>query len=189
MGDKLSILKADRTVRKTPQTILIPLAISLLLYLLISHLLLPFIRRHRQRYAQYLPVPSAPSLPRLQSAVSSLLLPSGWRARRPRRPRASNGGGPARSFFGFAWGRGAGDDDGGSVGSGGSSSLFDDEDGEDMVGFVVDERRREALERRRGDGEAAGRLSRDLEEGFRDDSSSEEGEEEEEGEGGSRVRR
>ena len=56
------------------------------------------------------------------------------------------------------------------------SSLFDDEEGEDMVGFDIDERRREALERRRnsaGEAEVV-RLSRDLEEGFRDDSSDEE---------------
>ena len=43
------------------------------------------------------------------------------------------------------------------------------------MGFEIDQRRREALERRRSDvGEQDRRLSRDLEEGFRDDSSDEE---------------
>ena len=54
--------------------------------------------------------------------------------------------------------------------------LFDDEEGEDMVGFDMSPRRRAALDRRRGgEGEhsEARRLSRDLEEGFRDDSSNE----------------
>jgi hypothetical protein len=59
----------------------------------------------------------------------------------------------------------------------GDEELFDDEEGEGMVGFEIDERRREALERRRSGGpgeEEAGRLGRDLEEGFRDDSEDEE---------------
>jgi hypothetical protein len=54
----------------------------------------------------------------------------------------------------------------------GSDQGFDDEDGEEL--FEVDDNRREALslDARRGhDGE--GRLSRDLEEGFRDDSDDE----------------
>lgn len=53
--------------------------------------------------------------------------------------------------------------------------LFDDEEGEGMVGFDIDERRREALERRRSAvGDEDRRLSRDLEEGFKDDSDDEE---------------
>ena len=53
--------------------------------------------------------------------------------------------------------------------------LFDDEEGEGMVGFdPIDERRREALEQRRSMmGEEDRRLSRDLEEGFKDDSEDE----------------
>lgn len=46
-----------------------------------------------------------------------------------------------------------------------------------MVGFEIDEARREALDRRRSDGlEVDRRLSRELEEGFRDDSEDEEAE-------------
>ena len=49
--------------------------------------------------------------------------------------------------------------------------LFDEEEGEGMVGFDIDQRRREALDQRRsGGGEDQRRLSRDLEEGFKDDS-------------------
>jgi hypothetical protein len=51
---------------------------------------------------------------------------------------------------------------------------IDDEEGEILVGMDMDAARREALERRRGSvGEAEGRLSRDLEEGFMDDSDEE----------------
>ncbi|KAI9864665.1 MAG: hypothetical protein M1813_003155 [Trichoglossum hirsutum] len=160
MGDKLSFIK----------TILIPAIISLSLYLLLTYLLLPFIRRHRQRYSQYLPLPRPT---RLQDAVSSLLLPSGWAASRFRIHSPS--GFRDRFMFGVAGRRSV------SVDDDGISSVFDEEEGEDMVGFVIDERRREALERRRSEGlgEEEARLSRDLEEGFRDDSSSEEELEEE----------
>jgi hypothetical protein len=58
----------------------------------------------------------------------------------------------------------------------GEEELFDDEEGEGMVGFdPLDERRREALEQqRRGLGLEERRLSRELEEGFKDDSEDEE---------------
>lgn len=62
-------------------------------------------------------------------------------------------------------------------GSGGEHTeedLFDDEEGEGMVGFdPVDERRREALEQRRSMMEDDRRLSRELEQGFKDDSDDE----------------
>lgn len=51
-----------------------------------------------------------------------------------------------------------------------SSSVFDEE-GEGMVGFEMDPSRREALDRRRSSVvETESRLSRELEEGFMDDS-------------------
>jgi len=57
-----------------------------------------------------------------------------------------------------------------------SSSLFDEE-GEGMVGFEMDPSRREALDRRRSSAiEIEGRLSRELEEGFMDDSDGDEDE-------------
>lgn len=50
---------------------------------------------------------------------------------------------------------------------------IDEEEGELMVGMDMDARRREALERRRAP-ETEGRLSRELEEGFMDESDEEE---------------
>ncbi|KAL6702875.1 hypothetical protein ACN47E_000837 [Coniothyrium glycines] len=127
------------------KTILIPLFLALALYLLTTLLLLPLLRRHRTRYAQYLPLsPSRDTAPwrsTLASALYNLFAPSSWR----RAPAVQH------------------DDE-----------LFDDEEGEGMVGFdPFDERRREALERRRSTGpgfEQEQRVGRDLEEGFKDDS-------------------
>lgn len=54
-------------------------------------------------------------------------------------------------------------------------SLTDAEEGESMMGLELDARTREALERRGSEfGEGERRLSRELEEGFRDDSEDEE---------------
>lgn len=53
-------------------------------------------------------------------------------------------------------------------------SVFDEEEGEGMVGFDIHPSRREALERTRGfEAGSEGRLSRELEEGFMDDSDDE----------------
>ena len=58
----------------------------------------------------------------------------------------------------------------------GEGSLFDEEEGEGMVGFDIDPARREALDRRRNErSDEERRLSRELEEGFRDDSDDEDG--------------
>jgi hypothetical protein len=52
--------------------------------------------------------------------------------------------------------------------------LFDDEEGEGLVGFDNDTQRREHLERPNGTGISDRRLSRDLEEGFEDESDEDE---------------
>ncbi|EDN09680.1 hypothetical protein I7I51_02303 [Histoplasma capsulatum] len=143
------------------KTLLVPALISLAAYFLLFFLLIPFIRRYRQRYAQYLPLHTvsahASSLrERASDALMHFLLPSSWRQ---------------RQIFGAH-------NDGGSV--------FDDEEGEDMVGFEIDSSRREALEHGRRSGgdnnhndhssiDTERRLSRDLEEGFMDDSDDEDG--------------
>jgi hypothetical protein len=59
----------------------------------------------------------------------------------------------------------------------GSGSDFDEEEGEEL--YEVDDNRREALslDARRGRNENGNRLSRDLEEGFKDDSDDEEDDE------------
>ncbi|KAF2264302.1 hypothetical protein CC78DRAFT_533360 [Lojkania enalia] len=133
----------------------VPLFLAAILYVALVYLILPFVRRHRARYSQYLPMPSdmtsasASWRTKIGDALANLLLPSRWfHANR----RVVDGS------------RENNDDE-----------LFDDEEGEDMVGFdPIDERRREALEQRRSMvGEEDRRLSRELEEGFKDDSDEE----------------
>ncbi|KAI1626933.1 hypothetical protein EDD37DRAFT_239569 [Exophiala viscosa] len=153
------------------------MVISLVLYLVIFHALLPLYRRHRARYSQYLPLQStslSSHLPealqpaslrdRLGTLFFKLFLPSTWafRNRFNRRDSVISAEG----------------------------DLFDVESGEAMVGFDVQERgiRRNGLERQVSDMDAATRtanqavdvaldsnrrLSRELEEGFRDDSEEE----------------
>ncbi|KAF2627084.1 hypothetical protein BU25DRAFT_469458 [Macroventuria anomochaeta] len=130
--------------------ILIPLFIALVLYLSATLFILPFIRRHRTRYSQYLPMPTSMAehatswRTKLSDALYTLFMPSTWTRQ------------PAIHVH----------DD--------SSSDFDDEEGEGMVGFdPVDERRREALEQRRSMVEEETRLGRELEQGFKDDSEDE----------------
>ncbi|CAA9963521.1 hypothetical protein CFE70_007832 [Pyrenophora teres f. teres 0-1] len=134
------------------KTILIPLFLAAILYALLALILLPFIRRHRSRYSQYLPMPAAVAdLPtswrtQVSDALYNLFVPSTWGRHRA-----------------VVDGSGQHEDD-----------LFDDEEGEGMVGFdPIDERRREALEQRRSMMEEERRLGRDLEEGFKDDSEDE----------------
>ncbi|KAH7125569.1 hypothetical protein B0J11DRAFT_309209 [Dendryphion nanum] len=150
------------------KTIFIPLILAGTLYLLLAHLLLPLFRRHRSRYTHYLPVSLSPQSPsttsfrsRVSSALSNLFLPRSWHQRQH---HTIDGSTP-------------------------EDELFDDEEGEGMVGFdPISERRREALEQRRSmggmDGAGdAGRLGRELEEGFRDESDESGSEDEEGGDG------
>lgn len=152
MSNFLSVLKV----------LFVPALISLVLYTLTTFLIIPLYKRHRARYSQYLPLHgSLDSLSRrtyslrqrVSDALTALILPS-------HRSDAY-----ARTFMS---GDHAEDED-----------LFSDNEGESMVGFDVDERRRAALERSDGlsEGyEGSRRLSRDLEEGFKDDSEDEEDE-------------
>ncbi|KAF1939199.1 hypothetical protein EJ02DRAFT_457149 [Clathrospora elynae] len=130
------------------KTILVPLFLAAILYILVVFLVLPFIRHHRSRYSQYLPMADFPTTWRtkLSDALYNLFAPAAWRNQRA-----------------IVDGSGQHDDE-----------LFDDEEGEGMVGFdPVDERRREALEQRRSMMEEERRLGRELEEGFKDDSEDE----------------
>ncbi|KAF2119123.1 hypothetical protein BDV96DRAFT_466102, partial [Lophiotrema nucula] len=134
------------------KTISIPLFFAALLYVLLAFIVLPFVRRHRSRYSQYLPMPADMTSAtvswrtKISDALFNLFVPSRWSHSRRR----------------VVDGSGEHHDD----------ELFDDEEGEGLVGFdPIDERRREALEQRRSMvGEEDRRLSRDLEEGFKDDS-------------------
>ncbi|KAE8450146.1 hypothetical protein EG329_006927 [Mollisiaceae sp. DMI_Dod_QoI] len=132
------------------KTLIIPALISLILYLIISYAVVPIWKRYRGRYSTYLPLDristETTSLrQRIQAALVSRLIPSTWR----------------RDFGGERYTVSAQD---------GSGSDFDDEDGEEL--YEVDDGRREALslDARRGRDLDSRRLSRDLEEGFKDDS-------------------
>ncbi|RVX68123.1 hypothetical protein B0A52_08264 [Exophiala mesophila] len=160
------------------QTVVLPMLISAALYLVIFHALLPLYRRHRARYSQYLPLQSSSFASHLPEALQPstlrdrmsvlffrLFLPSTWafRNRFGRRDSIISADG----------------------------ELFDEESGEAMIGFDVQERnhRRDGMERQVSDMNAAARtvarsqrldpadlnprLSRELEEGFRDDSEDE----------------
>jgi hypothetical protein len=139
-----------RLLTPLPQTILIPLFFAAILYVLLALIVLPFVRRHRSRYSQYLPMPagvpdfSSSWRTKVSDALYNLFAPSSWGRQR-------------RVVDGSA-----------------EDELFDDEEGEGMVGFdPIDERRREALEQRRSIMEEERRLGRELEEGFKDDSDDE----------------
>lgn len=128
----------------------LPLALALALYFVLAFAILPFIRRHRTRYASYLPLAPPAFAPAswrtsLADALCRLATPSAWR--RPHHARVPSS-----------------DDD-----------LFDDDEGEGMVGFApMEGARREALERRRSVGHDERRLGRELEQGFKDDSEDDE---------------
>ncbi|KIV85692.1 hypothetical protein PV11_01358 [Exophiala sideris] len=160
------------------RTVLLPMVISAVLYLVIFHALLPLYRRHHARYSQYLP---------LQSTSLSSHLPE---ALRPASLRERLGTLFLRLFLPSTWAFRNRFNRRDSVISA-EGELFDVESGEAMVGFDVQERgrRRDGMERQVSDMDAAARtanqtvdtvidsnrrLSRELEEGFRDDSEEEE---------------
>ncbi|KAJ5470906.1 hypothetical protein N7530_008263 [Penicillium desertorum] len=141
------------------KTILIPAAIALSIYILASYVVIPFFRRYHQRYSQYLPLHSISAhtlslRDRIADKVMHFFLRSRWRL-------------------------------GAQIPDHDNISI-DDEEGENMVGMNMDSDRRGALEQRRRDtlGETEGRLSRDLEEGFMDDSDEEGNEESRNGRAG-----
>ncbi|KAL4801704.1 hypothetical protein BDV18DRAFT_72138 [Aspergillus unguis] len=130
------------------KTLLIPAVISLVLYVLISFLIVPFFRRYHQRYSQYLPLETITARTsslweRMLDAIMRRFLPSTWRQQA-------------------------------HISDANDNVSILDEEGEIMVGMNMDDAHREALERRRSTvAEDEGRLSRELEEGFIDDSDDE----------------
>ncbi|EGE08088.1 hypothetical protein TEQG_07063 [Trichophyton equinum CBS 127.97] len=111
------------------KTLFIPALISLVLYLTISFVIAPFIRLHRQRYSQYLPlhtisVHTTSLRDRTFDALMNITLPSSWRHRSLAHEQVSD-------------------------------SLFDD-DGED--GYELSESRREALDQERREARLAREL-------------------------------
>lgn len=133
------------------QTLAITAIISLTLYLLMSYLIVPIWKRYHRRYSSYLPIERISSQTnslqqRIQATVMNYLIPSSWRSQFLRSRHLS---------------------------SADEMSDFDEDDGEEL--YEVDSNRREALslDSRRGRSEVGTRLSRDLEEGFMDDTDSE----------------
>ncbi|EEA18893.1 hypothetical protein TMatcc_010563 [Talaromyces marneffei ATCC 18224] len=158
------------------KTLIIPASISLIIYLLLSYILLPFFRRYRQRYANYLPISaiSAQTLPireRIADSLMQFFLPTAsWRQRLvPRFMRRS-------SMTSLVDDDDDDDDesrDHNRPDNNDSISIFDEE-GENMAEMNLSASRREALEARRSfAGVDQVRLGRDLEEGFMDDSDDE----------------
>ncbi|KAH9217626.1 hypothetical protein DL95DRAFT_386474 [Leptodontidium sp. 2 PMI_412] len=135
------------------KTLVIPAIISLILYLIVSYVVVPIWKRYRGRYSQYLPLDTISTQTssirqRVLDAIAKWVLPSAWRSQFNRDQYTVSA-------------------------EDGSGSDFDEEDGEEL--YEVDDNRREALslDARRGGDDDGRRLSRDLEEGFKDDSDEE----------------
>jgi hypothetical protein len=121
----------------------VPLFLAAILYVAVALVILPFVRRHRSRYAQYLPMPAAPTWrTTLSDALYNLFVPSTWTRNR-------------------------------EVVQHEDELFDDDEGEGMVGFEPVDQGRREALEQRRSIMEEERRLGRELEEGFKDDSDDE----------------
>jgi len=135
------------------QTLIIPAIISLILFLLLTYVVVPIWKRYRARYSQYLPLESISEQTssirqRIVAYISRYIRPYDWSQNYIGNLHVQNNDAHL-------------------------DGLFDDDDGEELSD--VDEHRRLALslDARRGGAADDRRLSRDLEEGFRDDSDDE----------------
>ncbi|KAK4127688.1 hypothetical protein N657DRAFT_641698 [Parathielavia appendiculata] len=130
------------------KTLIIPAIISLLLFIVSTFVLLPLWQRYRNRYSQYLPLETISNQTlslrgRMQGAMARFMAPSAWRARVLDRVVVAD------------------------------RSSSDSEDGEEL-GEVGEMAVRRVLDRQRVvHVDSTPRLSRDLEEGFMDDSDDE----------------
>ena len=151
------------SLTSTLAALLIPGIISLVLYYSITQVILPFLRRH-QLTSEYLPLPSFPQTSswheRIPKGLISSMVPKAW-LRSLQRRRVVDAS--------------MADDTTTDVEEEEEEEedvVFGDEEGENMVGVSVDVSRRKILERSDVT-DVHQRLSRDLEEGFRDDSDEE----------------
>lgn len=130
------------------------------IYALLAYLVVPLIRKHRSRYSEYMPADGgAEDSSGLRARVGRTL--AAWVVPPLRRAR---------------WRRGVvdGSSSSGRESSSGDELAFGEEEGESMVGFDV-ARRDRSIRGGNVEIDSSRRLSRDLEEGFKDDS--EDGEE------------
>ncbi|KAK1766160.1 hypothetical protein QBC33DRAFT_110270 [Phialemonium atrogriseum] len=134
------------------KTLIVPALISLIIFLATTYAFIPLWQRYRSRYSQYLPLETISTQTsslgaRLQARLGRVLVPSSWRTRLHDR---------------LVIGRAEEASDGG----------YDSEEGEEL-GEVVDGAGARGVGEQRHGVDDARRLSRDLEEGFRDDSDEE----------------
>ncbi|KAI1197236.1 hypothetical protein F5X97DRAFT_302621 [Nemania serpens] len=140
MGTTISVIK----------TLLVPALISLVLFLASTYLILPLWRYYRNRYGQYLPLDTISTQTtslriRMQDAIARWISSSSrWRLR-------------GRDRVAVA------DDNESDVG-------FSSEEGEELGDVGEDRRHALSLDTHHQQTDSNRRLSRDLEEGFRDDS-------------------
>ncbi|KAI1421330.1 hypothetical protein F5Y12DRAFT_768244 [Xylaria sp. FL1777] len=131
------------------KTLLIPALVSLVLFLVLTYLLVPLWRHYRNRYSQYLPLDTISTQTtslriRMQNAVARWIASSSrWRLRGRDRVTVA--------------------DDESDVG-------FSSEEGEELNEVDEDRRHALSLDTHHQHADSDRRLSRDLEEGFRDDS-------------------
>ncbi|OTB06107.1 hypothetical protein M426DRAFT_319184 [Hypoxylon sp. CI-4A] len=134
------------------KTLIIPAVISLILFILSTYVLVPLWRHYRARYSQYLPLDTISTHTssmriRVQDTIARWLIPSRWR-------------------FSIRDRVVVGSDDASDLG-------FSSEDGEELDD-VDDRRHALSLDTHNLEHtDSIRRLSRDLEEGFRDDSDEE----------------
>lgn len=142
MGATISAIKA----------LIVPAVIALVIYLLLSFVVVPLWQRYQSRYSHYIPLDSITDRTsslrqRLQDRIALYLSPSSWR----------------RDHAHVAVGDLADD---------ASDAGFDSEDGEELNNVADNTGRRTELASRSNRPDQTTRLSRDLEQGFIDDSSS-----------------
>lgn len=133
------------------KALILPAIIALILYLALAFVVIPFWRHHRERYSHYVPLNSLSTQTsglrdRLADGIATLVFNPPWRVNRGDQIVNTDGG----------------SEDGVSI------------DGEEL-GTVEEQRRRALIQAATSlPPDNARRLSRDLEEGFMDDSDDEE---------------
>ncbi|ORY71302.1 uncharacterized protein BCR38DRAFT_453880 [Pseudomassariella vexata] len=134
------------------KTLIVPALISLILFLVSTYILIPLWRQYRSRYSHYLPLETISDRTsslrsRVQDAIARWIVPSQWRMGMRERLVIADGD---------------------------SDVGFSSDEGEELDVVVGEDRRRAlSLDTRTEQTDSMMRLSRDLEEGFMDDSDDE----------------